>query len=75
MILKFSRKNTEYTVTRISASGRDYSRLLQLGITVGARLKVNLKLFGGGVIVEVGGAEIAIGREIAHKIEVEQCKK
>ena len=47
-------------------------RLLSLGIGPGQKLRVlKSAAFGGPILVEVQGAEVAIGRGMAQKIFVE----
>lgn len=58
------------------ASGRASGRLFDLGLTPGTRIRfVRSAPFGGPIEIEVRGSTLAIGREIAKKIIVEEDEK
>jgi len=51
-------------------------KLLSLGIYPGEKIRViQNSAFGGPVLLEVRGVEVAIGRGVARKVEVENLKK
>lgn len=46
-------------------------QLLRFGITCGTRICCHCKLPFGPVVLQFGGQEIALGREIARQVSVE----
>ena len=66
------KENERCRVTQISTNQNDVIRLYKLGIVVGVEITLLLKLAGGGVVIDVLGSEIAIGRQVANKIGVEK---
>lgn len=64
--------NTSVVVRRLSDSDSERLRYLAgLGLVPNARVRVvSIEPFGGPVIVEVGGAQHALGRELASTIRV-----
>ena len=66
------KENERCRVTQISTNQNDVIRLYKLGIVVGVEITLLLKLAGGGVVIDVLGCEIAIGRQVANKIGVEK---
>jgi ferrous iron transport protein A len=60
-------------VTRFMGGGGLTIKLHCLGIMPGDIARViRMAPFGGPVLIEIGGREIALGRGIAKKIEVEE---
>jgi Fe2+ transport system protein FeoA len=50
--------------------GKEFSRLIGIGISPGSRLKISRRLPNGGVIVEIEGGKAAVAEEIARSIFV-----
>ncbi len=65
-------KNGEASaVAAIEETAHCYERLLELGFTVGEKIRVLRRApLGGPIQVEVRGASYAIGRADAHHIKV-----
>ena len=64
--------STDVLILKITASRRTVSKLQQLSLFAGIKVKVVRQApIGGPVLVEVAGREIAIGRKLATKIEVQ----
>jgi ferrous iron transport protein A len=61
------------TLTLVAAGppGEVTRRLAELGLRRGATLSCTTRTAGGGRIVAVDGARIALGRELVRLIEVE----
>jgi len=64
------RPGEEGTVVSIAAGRGLYRRLLELGLTPNARVKVVHNDGWGPVVVEIRGARIALGRGVAAKVLV-----
>ena len=60
------------TILRVEGGNSIEYKLLQMGITPGTQTRVKRKApFGGPLLMEVNGLEVALSREIAAKIWVE----
>lgn len=55
----------------VALGGSAQRRLAELGLRPAATLQVLSRTSGGGLIVEVGGARVAIDAEVAHVITVD----
>ena len=65
---------TEAWVTLVGIEGQDGAeqKLAQFGLFTGDRVRVLRRApFGGPLLLEAGGREIAIGRQLAQRIRVE----
>ena len=49
------------------------TQLLRFGITAGSEVLCHCRIPLGPVILQFGGQEIALGRDLARQIKVEQC--
>lgn len=75
MTLAESREGQVLVVKNLAAGFGAKRRLFNLGILPGERLTVlKSAAFGGPVLVEVRGTEVALGRGVARKIEVEDVR-
>lgn len=64
--------STNVLILKIAASRPAVRKLQQLSLFAGIQVKVIRQApIGGPVLVEVAGREIAIGRKLATKIEVQ----
>lgn len=60
-------------VTHIAANEKAKNRLYMLNVYAGAQVTlVRRAPFGGGVMLEAGGVRLALGKNLAEKISVEQ---
>lgn len=67
------KKGQRVRIKTIRGGGGVISKLHSLGILPGDIVSVVREApFGGPILLEVNGREIALGRGIAHKIEVEE---
>jgi len=74
MTLDQVRENQEVIVRNFLGGFGFRRRLYGLGIYPGERLKVlNNALMRGPILLEVRGVEVAVGRGVACKVEVELC--
>ncbi|MDA8439452.1 MAG: FeoA family protein [Propionibacterium sp.] len=64
---------TPLTVRRADGSPEFRRRLAALGVRRGARVHVVHRTTGGGRIVSVAGARIALGRDVLERIHVGQA--
>lgn len=73
MDLLSAKKGQWVRVKMIREGGGVSSKLQSLGLLPGDTLRIVREApFGGPILVEVNGREIALGRGIAQKIEVEE---
>jgi ferrous iron transport protein A len=60
-------------ISQVEGGNKLAHKLLQMGIAPGSYTRVLRKApFGGPVLIEVDGLEIALSREIAAKVMVEE---
>ena len=71
--LAFAKEGEEVVVKRIDAGYGAMQKLVSMGINIGSKLKV-IRNQNGPVMVSAKGSNIAIGRGLAMKIMVEECR-
>lgn len=71
--LSKAKKGSQYTVVAVND---DYARIqaLRFGIGEGALVKCIAKIPAGPIVLRSGHQEIAIGRDLAHRITVAEVK-
>lgn len=71
MLLAFAPQGTQLRITSIEGGVELRHRLKELGLVDSARFELLQADGNGPVMIRLGGSKIAIGRGMAHKIEVE----
>jgi ferrous iron transport protein A len=71
--LAFAKEGQEVIIKGINAGYGAIQRLSSMGLNIGAKLTV-VRNQNGPVIVSTKGSNIAIGRGLAMKIMVEECR-
>lgn len=56
----------------LSLDGHSQRRLVSMGLRAGARLSVLQRLAGGGRVVNVAGARVALGRSVVNGLLVRE---
>ena len=69
-----AQKGRTYLVKKVNLEGNIERRLEMLGMTDQVKLMVLNKKNQGAVIIKVRGTRIAIGKEIADAIEIEEIE-
>jgi len=59
-------------LTGVSVDGRSQRRLVSMGLRAGVRLSVQQRLAGGGRVVNVGGARVALGQAVVNGLLVRE---
>jgi len=72
ILLAHSRQGKKYVIENIYGGMCLNSRLNSMGIVPGDIVKVIYQAYGGPMTIAVKGVRIALGRGIAHKIEVSE---
>jgi ferrous iron transport protein A len=62
------------TVVAVSASPSSCRRLAELGVRVGAHIRVLHRTAGGGRVLAVDGARVAVDARLAAAIDVEPLR-
>lgn len=66
-----ARTSGSATVTSVDADPAVRRRLAEMGIRPGAALRVLYRTTGGGRVVSVGGARVAIDSQLAQAVTLE----
>ena len=72
MPLMLASQGGRYTVSRVRAGGEEKAHLENLGFVPGAEVFVVAEMAQNS-IVEVKGARVALGRQMAQKVYVEEA--
>lgn len=72
MTLKDGKIGSCYKVTALEMEGNLLRRLQALGLTVGTTVKVLNYKKKGAVIFSVRGTRLAVGKQIAENIEIQE---
>ncbi len=75
ILLAHASQGKKYRVVNIAGGHCLISRLNAMGIVIGDVIKVIYQTWGGPMTIAVKGVRIALGRGIAHKIEVTEVKE
>lgn len=69
MLLSEARRGEGYTVVRCNVSEKVSAKLGSLGLVTGQRIRVLSSTFAG-LIIEVKGSKLAIGKSLAGEVVV-----
>lgn len=73
MPLSMVKSGTDVIITRILQSPELKTHLRALGIVKGTRLTVITSEFGGPMVIQARGIQMALGQEMLSGIMVETC--
>jgi len=72
LILSEAKAGNNYIVTKIDLSEEKKSRIMNLGLLIGTKIKVINQKNNGPMIIHERGTDIAIGREYTSEIFVQE---
>ena len=75
ILLAHAYQGAKYRIIKINGGLNLLSRLNAMGLVPGEIVKVIYQAYGGPMTLAVKGVRIALGRGIAHKIEVSEIKE